>query len=360
MTTYTAQDAFHHDVHIPDLLALPPGKDLTKLPEYKKGKIILQDKASCFPAYLLLGDETETVGDVLDACAAPGNKTTHLASILWSRPKRKPDDPRHQIFACERDSRRSDILQKMIGIAGAEKIVTVLPKQDFFTLDSHEERFAKVTHLLLDPTCSGSGIVGREDVPKLRLPEVVKYRQKNSIARGANGDQRNKSKKRKWEVEEIVLEVQTEDEQEEVHKEVDQARLEKLSNLQTRIIEHAMAFPTARRITYSTCSTHPTENEMVVCRALNSDVARTRGWRLLEREEQVQGLKMWKHRGVERAVDADDPRYSEVERLACIRCYPGTEDGTMGFFVCCFIRDSSRQPESEGHVSDDEFDGFED
>lgn len=362
MITSAGQDGYHCDVHVPDLLAFPPGKDLTKLPEYKKGKIILQDKASCFPSYMLLGDEVEPIGDLIDACAAPGNKTTHLASILWSRQKKRHQQQRHQIFACERDPRRSDILQKMIGIAGAETIVTVLPKQDFFALDPNEERFANVTHLLLDPTCSGSGIVGREDIPKLQLPEAPRDKRKKLIEIASNGVGDTKSKKRKREAVETVPEFRAEDEQEEIHREVDLARLEKLSNLQTRIIERAMSFPAARRITYSTCSTNVIENEMVVARALGSDVARKCGWRVLRQEEQVKGLREWKHRGIEHAAEADDPAYSEVERLACVRCYPGTEDGTMGFFVCCFVRDSASQTGSEfnDHMSGDEFEGFED
>lgn len=354
------EDSYHADVHIPDLLAFAPGKDLTKNPEYKTGKTILQDKASCFPAYLLLGSEDEKVGDVMDACAAPGNKTTHLASILWSRQGKKLQKYRHNIFACERDPRRSSVLEKMVGAAGGEQMVTVLPKQDFFALDPNEERFANVTHLLLDPTCSGSGIVNREDLPKLKLPGLPRDKRKTLVENAGNGEKDIKSKKRKRDGAEIIPEPPDENEQEEIHREVDEARLEKLSNLQTRIIERAMSFPTARRISYSTCSTHPIENEMVVSRALTSEVAKKRGWRVLRQEEQVKGMREWRHRGVEAVPEADFPGYGEVERLACIRCYPGTEEGTMGFFVCCFVRYSSPQVEPNGDVADDEFEGFED
>ena len=34
---------------------------------------------------------------------------------------------------------------------------------DFLTTDPSDERFANVSHLLLDPSCSGSGIVNRLD-----------------------------------------------------------------------------------------------------------------------------------------------------------------------------------------------------
>ena len=68
------------DPDIPDLVAVPPGVEFTSSPAYKNGEIILQDKASCIPAYLLTGDEH--TGNLVDACAAPGNKTTHLAALL--------------------------------------------------------------------------------------------------------------------------------------------------------------------------------------------------------------------------------------------------------------------------------------
>ncbi|CAN0512204.1 unnamed protein product, partial [Scytosiphon promiscuus] len=58
------------------------------------------DKSSCFSAEALLGEEASTSasasaakggggatdwrgGDVIDACAAPGNKTMHAASLLF-------------------------------------------------------------------------------------------------------------------------------------------------------------------------------------------------------------------------------------------------------------------------------------
>ena len=362
MTTYTGKLEYHVDKHIPDLLALPPGTNFTKTSQYTQGQVILQDKASCFPAYLLLGEDDEEIGDLMDACAAPGNKTTHLASLLLAGQRTTSRRGQQHIFACERDPRRSEVLQKMVNIAGADDTVNVLPRQDFFALDPNEERFANVTHFLLDPTCSGSGIVGREDIPRFKLPENPKDVRKKSPTTKVHADTETTSKKRKRGDEETDPVLVDEMEQEEVPKVVDQARHEKLSNLQVRIVERAMSFPAARRITYSTCSTHPMENEGVVSRVLVSDVARQRGWRLLRQEEQVKGMREWRHRGVEQGLvgDGDEPVYGEAERLACVRCYPGTEDGTMGFFVCCFVRDAPVPANVAGNTSEDEFAGFDD
>ncbi|KAI7247595.1 hypothetical protein KC317_g7100, partial [Hortaea werneckii] len=141
----------HIDKHIPNLLAISPNIDLTTTKAYKSGQIILQDKASCFPAYLL--DPSPTEGDVIDACAAPGNKTTHLAAILAEN-----DNQNAKVIACEKNDLRSQTLTKMTKLAGGEKSITVKAKQDFMRLDPSAKEFRNVTALLLDPSCSGSGI----------------------------------------------------------------------------------------------------------------------------------------------------------------------------------------------------------
>jgi putative methyltransferase len=128
------------------------------------------------------------------------------------------------------------------------------------------------------------------------------------------------------------------------------ARLESLSTFQLRLLTHAMAFPAARRITYSTCSIHDQENENVVVKALASEVAREQGWKILRRSDQVEGMRKWHKRGsVEAAkgVSADLPDSTtsalDLEEVAdaCIRCDKRGEDGTMGFFVAGFVRDES-------------------
>jgi putative methyltransferase len=76
---------FAHDEHIPDLLLFSPQTRFHEDPVYHTGKIILQDKASCFPATVLAPDAA--VGDVIDATAAPGNKTSHLSALMHNKGK---------------------------------------------------------------------------------------------------------------------------------------------------------------------------------------------------------------------------------------------------------------------------------
>jgi putative methyltransferase len=342
-------DQIYIDPHIPDLVALAPGAvDFSATKAYKDGEIILQDKASCFPAYLLLGDPDGpwSEGDLVDGCAAPGNKTTHLASLLAARRGFKNNKKSNKIISMDSSAPRSKTLQKMVSVAGADKIVTVLAGQDFLALDPADERFESVSGLLLDPSCSGSGIIGRDDVPQLILP------QSNRPSSTSNGGKKRKRDKNENEEEEA---------KQGPPERMSTERLTKLSNLQTHIVEHALRFPAASRVTYSTCSTHVLENESVVSRILASDVAKQRGWRVMRRDEQPAGLQKWKHRGIKSNSNSTDEKsrvevnLSEEQLDACLRCWPGDDECTGGFFVVGFVRDEElADSEATGQDSGDE------
>ena len=327
----------YSDHHVPNLVAVPFSANIAKTTAFQHGELILQDKASCFPAYLLGSQAIR--GDMIDTCAAPGNKTTHLAAIVgeysW---------PHTKVFACEKDAVRSLTLQKMVNIAGGEKLIRVKAKQDFLKLDPDAKEHANVTSLLLDPSCSGSGIIGRDEaVLNVHLPDASAdfgshTSKKRKRERGSNGA-KDEVKTMPVPVEAIAEDLPSTDAVTEEEKVKLQTRLTNLSAFQLRLLEHAMAFPAARRISYSTCSVHAEENEHVVVRALQSDVATKQGWRILRREEQVEGMKKWHCRGLpgscEGVTDAG------VVANACIRCIKGGADGTMGFFVACFTRDGA-------------------
>ena len=339
----------HIDKHIPNLFALPPDTGLSKTPAYLSGQIIIQDKASCFPAFLLQPNGED--GDCLDACAAPGNKTTHLAAILHGegRAALKP-----KIYAYERDKGRASTLLTLLEIAGAQTFVITKIGQDFLKTDPANAPWDGITTILLDPSCSGSGIVGRDETLNVVLP-----RKESSDPPNA------RSRKRKREsMVQIIPNVPTV--REEIPIDMDKpsdqlsARLTALSTFQLKLLLHAFHFPSARRITYSTCSIYAEENEHVVIRALESAIAQERGWRMLRREDQVSGMKSWNIRG---QVDAcTSSKHGEINKEdiaeACIRCEKGTEEGTQGFFVAGFVRELA-SPGSE-QLTDREWEGFSD
>lgn len=329
------------DPHVPNLLAVTQGIDLTKTEAYAAGKIILQDKASCFPAYLLNPGPED--GDAIDACAAPGNKTTHLAAILHSHQPDFKSEPQI-IYAFEKDSRRARTLEKMVQVAGSTKVTRIAPGQDFLQVDPLQDKYKSVGALLLDPSCSGSGIVGRDSMPEVHLPEAPGGGSKNK--EGQEKNQKGQGRKRKHaEVEEKKQDVLVDDDGNEVvvKSEKDlQARLDALSSFQLILLLHAFKFPAARKITYSTCSVHAEENESVVMQALQSDIAKQRGWRIMRRDEQVTGMREWPVRGIPDACAGD----KEVGE-GCIRSYKDDGHGVMGFFVAGFVRDETEEAAGE-------------
>lgn len=327
------------DPHIPNLLAVSPTSDFTKTEAYKSGAIILQDKASCFPAYLLNPGPED--GDVIDSCAAPGNKTTHLAAILQSR-STSPGT----VFAFEKDKVRAKTLERMVKLAGSDGFTKIRHGQDFLKVNPEAQEYRDVGALLLDPSCSGSGIVGRDEVPELHLPETP-------VSRPAKS-QTPKEKKRKRADDGAQPKTFMVDDDGETTvvssgKEL-QSRIEALSSFQLTLLLHAFKFPAARKITYSTCSLYAGENEHVVQKALESDIAKSRGWKILKREDQVRGMRDWPVRGSLEACDGDQ----EVAE-ACIRAYKDDEHCVMGFFVAPFVREPTATLDGDGpYLRDDQ------
>ena len=354
----------HIDKHVPNIIAVSLGSNISDTHAYLNGSIILQDKASCFPAYLL--DPQPDGGSCLDACAAPGNKTTHLVAILESRCK-NADKPK--VWACERDKTRALVLQSMVLTAGASDMVEIKVAQDFLKLRSREAPWDEVSSILLDPSCSGSGIIGREDLPKILLPSKLV---------DASGKVESKKTKLKFGTEpdsrSYDLDEQTPVAMNDAEKLCE--RLQSLSVFQLKLIMHAFQFPKVRRITYSTCSIYAEENEHVVMKALTSSVAAQEGWHILRRDDQVSGMKNWSIRGDLAACQGnmagDHIDNADVVEVAngCIRCEKGTKEGTQGFFVAAFIRrcddpsTSDRNLGSEAQEHEDseaqEWNGFDD
>ncbi|KAB5570739.1 S-adenosyl-L-methionine-dependent methyltransferase [Coniochaeta sp. 2T2.1] len=326
------------DPHIPNLLAVSPSSDFTKTEAYKSGAIILQDKASCFPAYLL--NPAPEDGDVIDSCAAPGNKTTHLAAIIQSR-SASPST----VFAFEKDKLRAKTLERMVKLAGSDGFTRIRQGQDFLKVNPDATEYSNVGALLLDPSCSGSGIVARDEMPELHIPEMPGAKPAKA--------QTPKEKKRKRKDEEVQPKTMMVDDDGETTvvssaKEL-QARIEALASFQLTLLLHAMKFPAAKRITYSTCSLYAGENEHVVIKALESEIAKERGWRILKREDQVRGMRDWPVRG-----DLDAAGANEEVADAVIRAYKNDEHCVMGFFVAAFVRDPSAAVDEDGpYLRDD-------
>ncbi|KAI4255109.1 MAG: hypothetical protein LQ352_002738, partial [Teloschistes flavicans] len=326
----------HMDKHVPDLVALPPDTDVSKLHGYGDGFFIVQDKASCFPAYLL--DPRPEDGPCLDACAAPGNKTTHLVAILQGH-RLKASKP--QVWACERDKVRAETLKKMVHLAGCDDMVSVKPGQDFLQLDPQKPPWNIVGSLLLDPSCSGSGMIDRGEIIAVTLPSGRSDNNSGATSRKRKRKTVSDIENKSYGEEKTDISEQGSSPLGDKDAQLS-SRLRALSAFQLRLLLHSFRFPHAQKISYSTCSIHAEENEHVVIAALNSEEAKEYGWRLLRRDEQIEGMKSWHRRGDIHAcrdvLPGGHSLNSQDIAEACIRCEAGMEEGTQGFFVAAFNR----------------------
>ena len=343
------QRGLYIDRNIPNLFAMRREVDISNNEAYLHGSLILQDKASCFPAYLL---DPDLDGICVDACAAPGNKTTHLAAILLEK-SRSELKPPPTIHACERDKDRALVLTSMVRKAGAQDQVKIHAGQDFLKIDPDQTPWCEATSLLLDPSCSGSGMLGRDDSISITLPTV-------EPAKGTKPSGKRKrmapEEKTPLEQNEVELEMPASEDSGKLS-----SRLAALSAFQLKLLLHAFKFPKARKIAYSTCSVFAEENEQVVVQASILSTAEELGWQILPRENQVQGSQTWPVRGDLEAVAQAAPEQSrstsEVIAQACIRCEKGTFEGTQGFFVAAFVKGHAKPITEE---NDDEWTGFSD
>mmetsp|Transcript_2592 Transcript_2592/g.9469 ORF Transcript_2592/g.9469 Transcript_2592/m.9469 type:complete len:530 (+) Transcript_2592:303-1892(+) len=284
MTPATAEATLRKDGFAPerdalldDVLTLPPGTDLHAHALVKSGELIQQGWSSCLPARALA---PQPGWAVVDACAAPGNKTTHLAALMGGE---------GCIYAYERDKTRFERLKKTVAMAGAKGCVRPT-LGDFLSSDPRRDvALRRVKAVLLDPSCSGSGTV------RTRGDHLLP----SSAAADANTNDESSS-----------------------------ARVEALARFQEAALRHALSFPGALRVVYSTCSVYERENEEVVKRVLS--LAAERGFAL------ECPFPRWPRRGL--------PGVEGHDKL--VRVHP-SEDHAEGFFVALFVRaegDTEREP----------------
>ena len=102
----------------------------------------------------------------------------------------------------------NSVLDKKATSKATNSVKCAAHHRDFLTIDPLKEKeFADVTAILLDPSCSGSGV-------RCKRPE---------------------------------LEAEDSDESE-------SERVKRLANLQAMILRHALSFPSVEVVVYSTCS----------------------------------------------------------------------------------------------------------
>ncbi|WP_321277243.1 16S rRNA (cytosine(967)-C(5))-methyltransferase RsmB [Thiomicrorhabdus indica] len=139
-------------------ISLLQSTDITQLPSFEEGGFSVQDAAAQQAAQILQPQAGERI---LDACAAPGGKTTHL--IEFSKAQAN-------IFALEKDPERIERL--------AENLYRLELECDYQVGDAAKpqewwdgNRFDKI---LLDAPCSATGIIRRHpDIKWHRTEEDI-------------------------------------------------------------------------------------------------------------------------------------------------------------------------------------------
>ncbi|KRN88583.1 16S rRNA (cytosine(967)-C(5))-methyltransferase RsmB [Ligilactobacillus ceti] len=132
------------------------GKFIPSSQAFAAGQIIIQDESAMLAveAMDLQGDEA-----VLDACAAPGGKTTQIASYLTTGQVTALDIHKHKVKLIAENAKRGQV---------ADKVVAV-------NLDAREsltkfgaEKFDKI---LVDAPCSGIGLMRRK--PEVKYEKTL-------------------------------------------------------------------------------------------------------------------------------------------------------------------------------------------
>ncbi|XP_075540345.1 nop2/Sun-like domain containing protein 5 [Dermacentor variabilis] len=198
---------FLKDFHLRDWLVFGTGAKLNSLDLVENLQLLLQDKASGM-AVIALDPQPGAV--LLDACAAPGMKTSYAAALMNNTGR---------ILAVDRSGERVEAMQQLVKNGGFKSICWV-QETDFLEIDPHTEPQSSAEFIMVDPSCSGTGLCDRPG-PDLD-PESAEGKE----------------------------------------------RLRRLSSVQSMLLKHALRFPHCRRVVYSTCSVLRQENEDVVAEAL--------------------------------------------------------------------------------------------
>lgn len=146
---------------VPDIetaLVLAEPMDITELPDFAKGAVSVQDAAAQLAAPLLCVEPGQRV---LDACAAPGGKTTHLLEC----------EPTLALTALDQDARR--LVQVADNLRRLDQTARLVVGDAMHPDDWWDG--VPFDRILLDAPCSATGVIRRH-------PDIKLLRRESDIA----------------------------------------------------------------------------------------------------------------------------------------------------------------------------------
>jgi 16S rRNA (cytosine967-C5)-methyltransferase len=174
--------ATREDPLLPEALIVDGPLDLHREPAWREGQCLAQSRAAMLVAHALSPRPGERV---LDLCAAPGGKSTHLAALMGDE---------GEVVAVERDARRARELAENARRLGAGSVrVEIADARAVGTASApvslRGARAAGFDRVLVDPPCSGLGTLqGNPDLRWRMTPERVREMAREQaaiLARGA-------------------------------------------------------------------------------------------------------------------------------------------------------------------------------
>jgi NOL1/NOP2/sun family putative RNA methylase len=127
-------------------------KPLSRTRSFRKGLFYVQDKASCLAAEIA---NPQAGATVLDVCAAPGAKTTHLAQLMENQGAiYSVDYSKRRMIVWKGETKRMGIKIAAPVVANARKPLSINVSADL---------------VILDPPCTSTGTFSKTPSAKWRL-----------------------------------------------------------------------------------------------------------------------------------------------------------------------------------------------
>lgn len=145
---------------VPCALVITPPVNTEKLPLFDSGAVFIQDAAAQQAAIFL---DPQPGDIILDACAAPGGKTTHILELC-------PDVK--DLVAMDLDEGRlMRVRENLQRLRLKAKVVSA----DASSEDHSWSPYSAYDRILLDAPCSATGVIRRHpDIKWLRTPDEIK------------------------------------------------------------------------------------------------------------------------------------------------------------------------------------------